>query len=111
MEKVKQAVWPFLGGCAVGAIALSTVFGFVSNGTANERSATAAEDAAVAALVPYCVAAAEADSAGRETILAESSFRQRDALGDAGWVSYPDGANRDLQRAINQGCLDAIKAL
>lgn len=41
--------------------------------------------------------------------MAQSSFQQRQAISATGWVTYPEGANSSLTRAIDQGCLDALK--
>lgn len=108
MEKLKQALWPALGGIVAGMALLAFGFGFVSSGTVDEAVKKATQDATVAALVPLCVANAQADEAGLAEVLALTSFRRRDGVKEAGWAVYPEGANSSLTRAIDQGCADAL---
>ncbi len=108
IDKLKLWAWPFIGGVVVGMALLSFGFGFVSGGSAAEQAQKAATDATVAALVPLCVANAQADEAGLAEVLALTSFRRRDGVKEAGWAVYPAGANSSLTRAIDQGCADAL---
>lgn len=108
MEKIKQWIVPVLVGAVLGMILMPMAFGFVSGGTAQEMAAQAAEDASVAALVPICVANAQADPDAVATVLAMSSYQRRTGVANAGWSTYPDGASSTLKRAIDQGCVDSL---
>jgi hypothetical protein len=110
MEKMKQAIGPLLVGIVCGMLLLSFGFGFVSGGTVAEAAADAAEEASVAALVPFCVANAQADEATLTEVMAKSSFQRRAEVSKAGWAIYPDAASSSLKRSIDQGCIDALSA-
>ena len=108
MEKIKQSIVPALIGVVIGMLLMTFGFGFVSGGTATEMAEQAAQDASVAALVPICVANAQADPDTMATVLAMSSYQRRTGVANAGWATYPDGASTTLKRAIDQGCVDGL---
>jgi len=116
MEKAKQWAAPLIVGIVLGMIILSFGFGFMSGGSAQDLAddqVEAKEDALAEVLVPYltqeCAANAQADPDGLAEVMAKSSYQQRQAISDTGWVTYPEGASSSLTRAIDQGCLDALE--
>jgi len=107
-ENLKPAAWPFIIGMVVGMALLSFGFGFMSAGTANELAENAAQEAAVAALVPQCVDRARADEVGLAAVLEKPTSQRRTEISQAGWATYPEGASPGLKRAIDQGCVDVL---
>jgi len=119
MENIKETLgrWavPFIVGAIAGMILLATIGGF-DGGTAIEARVETAvedtEDAYAEVLVPLmtqqCVANAASEPAKLAEIMAESSYRQRQAISDTGWVTYPEGASSSITREIDQGCIDAL---
>lgn len=114
-ETVRRWAWPFIVGAIVGMIGLATLGGFMSGGSADELVQDAVQDTEeafavvlVPLLSPVCAANARADPDKLAEVMAKSSYQQRQAISDTGWVTYPEGASSTLTRAIDQGCLDAL---
>lgn len=105
---------PYVLGATSGAV-LAMVVGFtwggwMTGGDARQMSETMSHDNVIAALVPVCIAKANADSnreAKLETIRNASSYQQREAVMKAGWATMPgtEIPNRDLAQA----CFDALE--
>ncbi|MFW8636104.1 hypothetical protein [Cribrihabitans pelagius] len=104
---------PGLYGAVTGAVLVSicgfTWGGWVTGGTSNNRSVAMARDHVVTALVPVCLDMARTDperATKLAAIRAVSTYRQRDALMDAGWATVPGAETPD--RDIAQACLAAL---
>jgi len=99
---------PGIYGAVVGAVAISIIgFGFggwVTGGSANKMATILSHDDVIAALVPVCADMALTDvnrSQKLDVIRAASSYKQRDAVMEAGWATVPgsEEPNRDLAQA------------
>jgi len=119
MENIKETFGRWALPCIVGAIAgmilLATVGGFDGSSAIEERVEAAVEDtedAYAEVLVPLltqqCVSNAASEPAKLAEIMAQSSYQQRQAISDTGWVTYPEGANSSITREIDQACIDAL---
>ena len=99
---------PGLTGAVIGAIAVAiggfSWGGWVTGGTAEAMAASQARLQVVDALVPFCVARAEADPEAPR-ITAElndaASYKRAEILMNAGWATMPgaEKADADLARA------------
>ena len=111
---IKAMIAPFLVGAGLGAIALATVGGFMSGGSASELAEKKAEDMAgvmAPAYVANCVAAGNADVAGLATLKAETSpYRHRGIVEKTDWVSLPDGVPTSVSRSIHEDCAKELLA-
>ena len=105
---------PGLYGAAVGAIAISIVGfswgGWMTGGAANEAAMAMAMEEKTLALVPTCLAIAQADperTAKLEIITSAPSYKRGGAIMEAGWATAPgmDKPDRDLAKA----CETALK--
>lgn len=101
---------PGIYGALIGAAALGIIGftwgGWVTDGTSQERAEEMAAAELTTAMVPVCLEQARRDPQLRsklETIRATSSYRQRDAVMDAGWATMPGTESPD--RDIAQACL------
>jgi len=102
-------------GAVVGAVALAVVGfswgGWTTASMARERTADAAQQQVVAALVPICLEQARRDPEATAT-LAElrdaASFNRRSLMMETGWAMMPgaDAADRDVAIA----CLEQLAA-
>jgi hypothetical protein len=93
--EIPSAVKPGLWGAAVGAIAMAVVgfsyLGWTTASTSEKLAQDTANSAVVAALVPFCVVKAEADTnpATLTKFQAEqSSYSRTDIVSKAGWASF-----------------------
>jgi hypothetical protein len=111
--KIPAATKPALWGALGGAIAM-TVFGFSMLGWhgdrgAREMAAASARDAVTAAMVPFCVAKAQADDdpARLAKLRAEtSSYSRSELVRSAGWSSLPGGQGGDF--ALATACSEKL---
>lgn len=101
---------PGIYGALIGAAALGilgfTWGGWVTGGTATTRAEELAKTELTSAMVPVCLDQARRDPdllTKLETVRATSSYRQRDAVMDAGWATMPGTDAPD--RGIAQACL------
>jgi hypothetical protein len=112
---MKIPVWlkPGLWGAALGAITLAIVgfsqLGWKSATSAEQFAQERADTAVVAALVPFCVAKAEATS--EQTELAklraeQSSYSRSDLVTKAGWATLGDAKSPDS--ALARACSAAL---
>ncbi|MBB96906.1 MAG: hypothetical protein CML68_20190 [Rhodobacteraceae bacterium] len=109
-EWLKPGIWGAIAGAVAVGIIGFTWGGWVTGDTANDRAMSMAHDDVVAALVPVCLDIARADpqrAAKLDTIRSASSFKQRDAVMDAGWATVPGAESPD--RDIAQACLKALE--
>ncbi|MBY6141859.1 hypothetical protein KUV26_20680 [Leisingera daeponensis] len=104
---------PGLCGAVTGAVLAGFVGftwgGWVTGGTSNDRAMAMARNNVVTALVPVCLDMARTDAerdAKLAAIRAVATFRQRDALMEAGWATVPGAETPD--RDIAQACLAAL---
>ena len=108
-----------IGTIAVSAIAgsvLTMIVGFSWGGWTTEGNATAmarvaANDAVKAALVPVCVAKANADPelAAKLAILkGATSYQRDDKVMEAGWATLP--GSDEPNRSVADACADALLA-
>ena len=104
---------PGIYGAVVGAVAISIIgFGFggwVTGGGANKLAMKMSRDDVIAALVPICADMALSDvnrSQKLDVIRAASTFRQRDAVMEAGWATVPGSDEPD--RDLAQACLTVL---
>jgi hypothetical protein len=114
---MKLPVWtkPALWGAVAGALAM-TVFGFSVLGWhgargARELAATTSRDAVMAAMVPFCVAKADADAdpARLVKLRAEtSSYSRSELVRSAGWSTLPGLPGGDYSLAM--ACSDRLMA-
>jgi hypothetical protein len=109
MDSLKVIAWPFILGAVVGAALLTFGAGFMSPSTASKLAEEARVSGIVAVLTPSCVVAAQADPDGLAAVMSKSAFQQRAEVGKTNWPVYPDGASAALKRAIDEGCLEALK--
>lgn len=116
MEKLKQAIWPALGGIVAGMALLTFGFGFMSAGAADklvsaaEVKATATAEKVTASLVvPQCVEAARADAEKLDEVLALTYSAQTRAFEAANWTFLPEGGSDSLKKIVNKDCLDELK--
>jgi hypothetical protein len=83
---VKPCLWTGAAGMAVGAFALTQVFGFMSPSSAEKLAADKSDKAVVAALAPGCAAEFRALPDARKrmaTLIAnKNSYRARDSFPD-----------------------------
>jgi hypothetical protein len=93
--EIPSGVKPGLWGAAAGVIAMAVVgfsyLGWTTTATAQKPARDTADSAVVAALVPFCVTKAEADSnaATLTKFQAEqSSYSRSDIVTKAGWTSF-----------------------
>jgi hypothetical protein len=101
---VKPGVW----GAAAGAIAMAVIgvlyLGWTTASTSEKLAQDTANTAVVAALVPFCIVKAEADT-NPATLTKfqteQSSYSRTDIVAKAGWVWFDDKAagNDALARA------------
>jgi len=111
--KIPAATKPALWGALGGAIAM-TVFGFSMLGWhgdrgAREMAAASARDAVTAAMVPFCVAKAQADAdpARLAKLRAEtSSYSRSELVRSAGWSSLPGAQGGDF--ALATACSERL---
>ena len=111
--KIPAATKPALWGAVGGALAM-TIFGFAVLGWhgargAREMAATSARDAVTAALVPFCVAKAQADDdpARLAKLRAEtSSYSRSELVRSAGWSSLPGAQGGDF--ALATACSERL---
>ena len=112
---MKIPVWlkPGLWGAAFGAIILAIVgfsqLGWKTAASAEQFAQERADTAVVAALVPYCVAKAEA--ASEQTALAKlraerSSYSRSDLVTKAGWATL--GVAKSPDSALARACSAAL---
>lgn len=105
---------PYVLGATSGAV-LAMVVGFtwggwMTGGDARQMSETMSHDNVIAALVPVCVAKANADSnreAKLKTIRDASSYQQQEAVMNAGWATMP--GTEIPSRDLAQACFDALE--
>ena len=99
---------PWIQGAFVGAVAAMIIGfswgGWVTGGTSDKQSATAAHEAAVAALAPICVDRfrAQGDAVTKQAELAKASTWERSGLVEkSGFATMPGGkgADSDVARA------------
>ncbi len=108
---------PGIYGALIGAVAACVVGfswgGWQTNGGANKMASVMAHDDVIAALLPVCLDMSRTDAdrvAKMATIREATSYRQRDAVMDAGWATVPgsEAPDRDLAQACMAGLeLDA----
>ena len=108
---------PGIYGALIGAVAACVVGfswgGWHTTGGANKLASAMAHDDVIAALLPVCLDMSRTDAdrvAKMATIRAATSYRQRDAVMDAGWATVPgsEAPDRDLAQACMAGLeLDA----
>lgn len=112
--KLPAATKPALWGAVAGALAM-TVFGFSvldwhgARG-AREKAATASREAVTAAMVPFCVAKAEADpdAARLARLRAEtSSYSRSEVVRASGWSTLPGLPGGDFTLA--SACADRLR--
>jgi hypothetical protein len=108
---MKIPVWlkPGIWGVVLGAIAMAIVgfsqLGWRTASSADTFAAERANDAVMAALVPFCVAKAQADTdrADMAKFNAEqSSYSRTDLVIKAGWATV--GAAKSADSALAQAC-------
>jgi hypothetical protein len=105
-EWFKPSALGAIGGAAVLAFAGFTWGGWVTAGAAEGMAFKAAKTNVTAAMVPVCVSASERDperASKLDTIRAETPYRQRQAVMDAGWATPPGSDMPD--RDVAEGCL------
>lgn len=107
-------VWlkPGIYGAVVGAAVFGIVGfswgGWMTGGSAEELANDRSDDSVIEALVPVCLDIARMDPdrvAKLAEISALTTFRQRDAVMEAGWATVPgsDTPSRDLAQACIEG--------
>lgn len=106
---LKGLGWGVAGGMvamwAVGFMA----FGWVTGGTAEDNARNAARIAATEALVPVCVANANADPGFSEKmagIREARTYQRDDNVMDAGWATFP--GSDEPNRAVADACAKAL---
>lgn len=99
---------PGIYGAVVGAVVVTTIGfawgGWVTGGGANKMAVEMSHEDVIAALVPVCAEMAQSDvnrAQKLDVIRAAASYKQRDAVMEAGWATVPgsDQPNRDLAQA------------
>ena len=104
---------PGLWGVAAGAVAMAVIgftqLGWVSAASAEKLSQDTASTAVISALVPFCVAKANADpnAATLTKFQAEqSSYSRSDIVSKAGWTSF-DGKSSGSD-ALARACAEKL---
>ncbi len=105
---------PGIYGAVVGAVFVGVVGfswgGWVTGGGANKMANSMAHDNVIAALLPVCLDMSRTDTdrvAKLATIREASSYKQRDAVMDAGWATMPGSEAPD--RDLAQACVDVLE--
>ncbi|WP_299553695.1 hypothetical protein [uncultured Tateyamaria sp.] len=109
-EWLKPGIYGALIGAAFIAIVGFTWGGWVTGSAAEKMASEVAEDRVIAALVPFCLDMSRTDEARVEKLAAireTSTFRQRDAVMEAGWATMP-GAE-EPNRALAQACIEGLE--
>jgi hypothetical protein len=106
---VKPGVW----GAIIGAVAIMILgfweFGWLTGGTAERMAKDRADAAVVAALVPFCVATAQADTDASNLVKLKaegSSYSRADLVSKAGWATMPGMSSPD--RALASACAEKL---
>ena len=111
MDKIKQNLWPGIGGAIAGAVVLAIVGfnwgGWVTAGKADEMVQTAIVDR----LVPICVGQFNMDS-DKATKLAEmkkgDSWKRGDFVAEQGWATMP--GSKEADQDVAEDCAQKIAA-
>lgn len=113
---MQYPVWtkPALLGAACGAMAVTfvdfSILGWKTSQSATEMARQQADDAAVTALVPFCVAKAEQPS--EQTTLAkvrteDSAFSRSQLVMGAGWATV--GGDKTPDNALAIACANSLR--
>lgn len=108
-EWLKPGIYGAVFGAAFIGLLGFTWGGWMTASNAQSMANELAEKQVIAALVPICLDISEKDSAKSAklaTIRDASSFRQRDAVMEAGWATVP-GADAP-NRALAQACIEGL---
>ena len=110
-QTIKTVIWSAIGGAIVWWIVLAAGLGWMSPGTAEQRSSESAQAALRDALTPICVARFEHDAdheAKLATLKSKSSWSRDDYVIEQGWATMP--GSTEPERQIAQACVNRILA-
>jgi hypothetical protein len=111
-EYIKPGIW----GAVIGALAMVAVgfwgLGWTTAGNADTMAKARADTAVVAALVPFCVAKAQIETASVNLAkfrAEEASYKRSQIVQDSGWATMPGATSSDY--ALASSCAEKLTAM